>query len=472
LRRSLQITNVACNKREFKLSDLEILEITSQRLRQKYESLREELSVNLLSSLTEEGKKAVIALFGNEEKFLQEKTLADLFSYYDIKNNCAGFVSVVMPKILQKIAQSYNPSSQFSYLSGVEYGKIRDLFSGYPSSIDELQNVSLISNYLRTKVGFEPLENIADFQFGESEVLRIFLHKMNQSASSEKTETNAIILQDLNTEFKGLFESPSISLEESKIAEFFEKLLGLESEISLNNRPKLRDFFLANKDLLATLFMQKDGLDKFAAVIESLGDGCVANLATQFKISLYQNLITDDCDQVLMSVFQEKIATPILNSETDLLTGSSSGIEIFSVIQINNSKISPNGLVGALTEEFFKDDKKLRDVWEFFGKKLGGDAREILLEKAIELNLGNLENEAAKIAAYLILQSTIPQILDSKSLEDFRKTYGDIVTEINPVKAENNDMAPGLSIITSKEDCENLSSKSRSNSLDHPNSLG
>jgi len=455
---ALKITNVACNTRGFELSDLEILEITSQRLRQKYESLRTELSGDLLSSLTEEGKKAVIALFGNDEKLLQDKTLADLFSYYDIKNNCAGFASVVMPEILQKIAQSYNPSSQFSYLSEVEYGKIRDLFRGYPSSIDEMHNVSLISNYLHTKVEFKPLENIADFQFGESEVLRIFLHKMNQPASSETTETRAIILQDLNAKFKELLASPSISSEESEIAAFFEKLLGLESEISLDNRPKLRDFFCANKGLLATLFMQKDGLDKFAAVIESLGDGCVANLATQFKISLYQNLITDDCDQVLMSVFQEKIATPILNSGTeDLLTGSSSGIEIFSVSQINNSKISPNGLVEALAGEFFKDGKKLRDLWEFFEKKLGSDAREILFEKAIELNSGNLENDAAKIATYLILQSTIPNILESKSLEGFRNIYGDIVTNINCVfkddmvfeETKSNEMVPNSSMTTS-----------------------
>ena len=170
----LQITNVACSTRGFELSDLEI---TSRRLRQKYESLRTELSGDLLSSLTEEGKKTVIDLFGNDEELLQGKTLADLFSYYDIKNNCAGFVSVVKPKTLQKIAQAYNPNSQFSYLSEVEYGKIRDLFRGYPNSIDELHNVSLISNYLNTKVEFKPLENIADFQFGESEVLRIFLQK-------------------------------------------------------------------------------------------------------------------------------------------------------------------------------------------------------------------------------------------------------------------------------------------------------
>ena len=339
----------------------------------------------------------------------------------------------------------------------MEYGKIRDLFRGYPNSIDELHNVSLISNYLNTKVEFKPLENIADFQFGESEVLRIFLQKASQPAYSETNETRTTILQDLNVKFKELLASPSISSEESEIAAFFEKLLGLESEISLDNQPKLRDFFCANKGLLATLFMQKDGLDKFAAVIESLGDGCVANLATQFKIALYQNLITDDCDQVLMSVFQEKIATPILNSGTDLLTGSSSGIEIFLVSQINNSKISPNGLVEALAGEFFKDGKKLRDVWEFFEKKLGSDAREILLEKAIELNSGNLENDAAKIATYLILQSTIPNILESKSLEGFRNLYGDIITNINCVfkdymvfeETKSNEMVPNSSITTS-----------------------
>ena len=74
------------------------------------------------------------------------------------------------------------------------------------------------------------------------------------------------------------------------MALFFKQALGLDNQIEGNNfsghskAASLRDAFVANKNALAYLFSLEGGLDNFAGCIGSLGDGCVANIATQAKM--------------------------------------------------------------------------------------------------------------------------------------------------------------------------------------------
>ena len=440
----------AANKKDYlKLPEIEILNLTSNRLAKKYESIKDQLSKkDILSSLTQDGLEAVRGLFcqnadlSNEDSsILDNKTLADLFSYYDVKNQITDydvknqiteFKSVVKPEILQTLAESFAPSSKSSYIAQEEYLKLQALFNDpqSPQSNLELPKVEILTNYLSSKLPPIPAIDADQFQFGASEIL---LPKSPTEVLSSQTAAASSSSQtkpEITEQFRSLLKKAPAEIKSDEVAQFFQNSLKLESPISSDNSSKLLNFFKTNRDQLAFLFQQENGFDKFAGVITSLGDGCVANIATQSKIALYQSIITNPCDQVLFATFQEKISTPILNSGGDRLTGSASGIDIFKTTAITESLISPDGLANALQEQFFKDGKKIRDSWELIGLEIGEGERLYLLENLLESNPQDFEKKAAQIAAYIILQKTCPELLESRYLgEGFKDGLANALQE-------------------------------------------
>ena len=431
----------AANKKDYlKLPEIEILNLTSNRLAKKYESIKDQLSKkDILSSLTQDGLEAVRGLFcqnadlSNEDSsILDNKTLADLFSYYDVKNQITEFKSVVKPEILQTLAESFAPSSKSSYIAQEEYLKLQDLFNDpqSPQSNLELPKVEILTNYLSSKLPPIPAIDADQFQFGASEIL---LPKSPTEVLSSQTAAASSSSQtkpEITEQFRSLLKKAPAEIKSDEVAQFFQNSLKLESPISSDNSSKLLNFFKTNRDQLAFLFQQENGFDKFAGVITSLGDGCVANIATQSKIALYQSIITNPCDQVLFATFQEKISTPILNSGGDRLTGSASGIDIFKTTAITESLISPDGLANALQEQFFKDGEKIRDSWELIGLEIGEGERLYLLENLLESNPQDFEKKAAQIAAYIILQKTCPELLESRYLgEGFKDGLANALQE-------------------------------------------
>ncbi len=337
----------------------EILEITKNRLSNKYESVSDLLkSKSLEESLIEQGLQNVRKLFSNYTSPI-DINLADLFSYYDVQNDLVSFKSFIAPAVLQEIADAFSPSSKKPYISDVEFEKMSNLFNSEakPESNLTLPSVKIIADFLESKVGninqvLTPAE-ITDYQFGNSTTLQ------NEAIPNRR--------EYLTEKFKSLLTEINPSVE--KVSEFFERALNPELAnpqititadnriINHENQAKLTSFFNSNKNLLASLFQKEEGLDNFAGTISSLGDGCVANIATQAKIALYQSLITDPYDQILFGTFKEKISGAILNSGGDLLTGSAEGINVFNNNDINRNFISPNGLLTALAEEFYANGK-------------------------------------------------------------------------------------------------------------------
>jgi hypothetical protein len=446
---ALEIITISSTKNALRLSELEILELTSNRLSKKYESVKEVLGAKeLMSSLTEEGKKTVKNLFENAE--LSTKNLADLFSYYDIKNQIIEFKSVVTPEILQEIVQAYVPSTKSPYLAREEYQKLQTLFNNEdrPNPNLNLPLVSVLTTYLKSKIVI-PQVNPDQFQFAKSELLENVILKESVPKEAKEEElrdlTNKTRLK-ITENFKKLLTTESEDLQSEDVVTFFEEALALESKINAENSKKLLDFFKDNRSQLAVLFQQENGLDKFAAAIGSLGDGCVANIATQAKIALYQSLITDPCDHALFSVFQEKISTAILNSGGDNLGGSANGADIFDDNTINDSLISPNGLIEALKEEFFKDGKKVRDSWDLIGSKVTEEKKQTLSEMLLEKDPNNFEKNAAQIAAYIILQNTVPEFLEERYVQKFKDDCREIIDEVNQEVENQQEPVPVVSI--------------------------
>ncbi|NBV06068.1 MAG: hypothetical protein EBS06_02390, partial [Proteobacteria bacterium] len=399
----LNIVEIANQNQTLTLSELEILDLVSERLSFKYESIKENLSKKSLpASLTHEGWNNVVSLFGLEEEnqLLSQKTLANLFSYYDFKNEIVNFKSVVRQEVLAEIAAFYAPSSKSTYLKEEEYQKLQQLFNSQerPQSNLELPKVKIISDYLAPKIPQIPPVNIDQFQFGESEIL-----------SAEKRD-------EFTERFKKLLRNPDPQTLE--VASFFKEILSLENEIKTYDQTKLLDFFKGNRDRLSFLLQQNGSLEKFASAIHGLGDGCVANIGTQVKIAVYSLLIEDPCDQVLFSAFEEKIVRPILNSGGDNLGGSESGVDIFQNNFIDLNLISPKGLVTSVSEQFFKDGK-VRDAWGFIEEGAKPSVLKFLEESSKSAT--EFDQKSAQIAAYIILKTLVPEIAASRYLADLRE---------------------------------------------------
>ena len=257
-----------------------------------------------------------------------------------------------------------------------------------------------------------------------------------------------------------------VAATQDEVAFFFSLALNLESEINADNKNKLVSFFQRNNQNLAYYFKREGALEEYTAVMRGLGDGCVANIATQTQFALTKFLIKDPCDQKLYSVFSDKIFNPIINSVVDdNLGGSADGAGIFSVRLVNESRISPNGLFKKLQEEFCKDGEPVKSSngWDFVVTQAGKEDQEKLLKALVDLGVAEpeeilvnkiiydqysqflmeaisdedrdaevLSNDVARVAAHIILSKSLPEILDRKYLRDAQvlKKAGDINSEL------------------------------------------
>lgn len=441
------------NKRN-SLSNLDILEIARDRVDKQYGSIKDALNKPLLESILPELTQNIKDKFGHSEynQVLNSKTLIDLFSYYDLKDKLAEFKSIVKPEILLDISLIYSPIDTEAYILNSEYQKLQNILNIDENIIFELPSLKILSDYLKSKAIQVPQKSLSEetansFNFGESEFLK--------TKSSQD-------LEKITNLFKDLLRSPS-SLTDEKVVNFIEEILGEKEIISKDSKEKLFRFFRANIIELEFFFRNKDGIDQFTSTIGSVSDGCVANIATQFKILLNQFLIKDTHDQVLYSVFRDKISSPILNSGGDNIGSLSTGADIFSSRIINDSVLSPTGFVNFVTEEFVDNGKIVNNPFNFIRDVIDNNSE---ISKQIGLTNDNLiyfdsNEKSAKVATLLAIKLSIPEILDNKYFTDFKKSCTEIVeeaqTKLDIDLAE--EQSPNTSIGISN--CESLVSSER-----------
>ncbi len=411
------------------------LEIVGGRFDSKYESLKSPLGqCKIDQSLTEDGLRFAKDLFKNEEMVeeddLQSITVADLFSYCAVMhNNFLEFRSLLNSETLQVIERSYSPPAAQIYFTEDEVSKLSSLIGD--SHYLGLFPVSELTGYLKAKIPETKKlssDEILQYQFGESEFLGEITHRESNDFVEQSQET---FRDKITSKFRILMtERPPKA---NQIAEFFAELLGSSSELNVDKKNKLHQMFVHNKDELACLFSQKNGLDFFVNAVHGIGDGCASNLATAAKIALHQLLIADLYDQQLYAIFIEKISTPILNFEKNRL-GERAGpaLNIFESEDINSHFINAGRFVKVLEEEFYKSEwdsrkgnvKKIgKDAWKIIGSAMSDYDKECLMEVLLESANDDQEKfneEAAKIAAYIILQKTLPRVLESRHLKEFK----------------------------------------------------
>lgn len=206
-----------------------------------------------------------------------------------------------------------------------------------------------------------------------------------------------------------------------EVAEFFKKILSLPS---ISQPGKLYEFFIKNKNNLAIILSKEGGLDKFAGLIETLSHGCGANIATQANIALYQALIDDPIDQILFSVYHQRILLPILNYGGDRLGSNLTGINPLNDHALKRNYIAPAGLLKAIREEFQKDGQIITSPMLFISQTQKGKAdnyanelTEILCDKYPKTEEFN--EVAADLATYIVIKSSMPHLLNNSYLSDF-----------------------------------------------------
>ena len=437
-------------EQKIEITPLEILEIAKGRLDKKYQSIISTLNTQSLEqSFVEEGLKTLTETFSN---IPEGTTVSDIFCYYNLKQDFAAFISLLQPSAALAMSENFSPSDQSPYISEKEFAKLKTLLETDPNHKFELPSLSILGEYLNgvvtNKIGSTHLneEKINQFRFGKSVLLEANYFEEEESKfdsyGEEESKDNFSKTEALADHFKSLLNDQDPSVE--NVINFFTKALGNEEEILQGQSQKLTTFFAANKNLLAILFAKDGGLDQFARIAAELTQGCVANIATQFRNALYASLLEDShANQALFGLFQEKIANPILNSGGDHLTGSPTGINIFTDHFIAQNYISPNGLAKALAKEFYDSDQRkpqIRSTSLVLCELLEEDGEEKAVklfeeENSIKnaLKRTNIDEIAADLAAYLILQKVDrnKNILESKCLADFKSEMESVLQTIS-----------------------------------------
>lgn len=166
-------------------------------------------------------------------------------------------------------------------------------------------------------------------------------------------------------------------------------------------------------------------------------------------------MIQDKHDQALFSIFHDKINSKILQKlGVGHAAAGTGATEIFNDNRVNESFISPTGLVKALTREFYADDKIIRNPWEIIRTDLGDD----LTTKLADNKTSN-EN-AANLAAYLTIQHTIPDLLESKYLQKFKTECEGVIEGVRKQQAVT-DIATTLVESTLEEGMKNVQKPSK-----------
>lgn len=392
---------------------------------------------HLKDLLNAKGSDLIKTEFG---EIAPDTTLNDLFYTYRVLQKEKDFKLILKPEVWEEFRTSFSPSSHF-YLHQKDALSLSKRFDNpkTPEQNLNLPSMHHLSDHLLCKVPtFKTFtkDEMEQYRFGASETLDTF-------PIDDSVNKGEVTQEELITQFRELMTSNSPS--NSKILNFFRSTLGLEGTINNNNQRSLLDLFRRDKHLLANLFQQDKGLDKFLRAIPSIDHGCFANIGSHIRTAVIEGLITDSCDNKLFSIFYHKVHIPIINQNgVDHPDANSGPGEIFNDSRINELVILPRGLIATLKKEFFtKKDHKYTQVSDPYSliRELEGDDFSIHLAETLPANHPeNYQEVAAEIASYLIIKNTLPDFLETRHLKDFKtkseKMIDDVKIEVKKIADE------------------------------------
>jgi len=377
---------------EISLSELQILKIVEGRLRRRYIFLAEVIDkisfdeggnpIYLSKLLTAEGLQNITNLFGDAEEKI---SLSELFAYYVFRGEIANLVGHLSAEVKSKIQDNFKLPDDMAYLTQLEYQEMQSLLEG---RINMSEAASLCS-YLQSKVAIPEFilnEDSYQINFTDSNLASAILEYERLKAQSKTPETDKTVARprspspelakqtevaykaaeeeqkknaELNAKFINLLKLPNPTAEEvmNGFGVLFDaEFVNLLSE-NLSERGKFCEFFNQNKNKIANLLSQKDGLMKLSSCLGALKDGCVHNITTQFNMILYDQYIHSVSDKMVYLLFLRTVVQDLSVRQNvpifDDVVESPLQKEL-----IRECRIYPRGFFTALRREFTMNESQ------------------------------------------------------------------------------------------------------------------
>ncbi len=251
------------------ITDLDLLNHTKNKLSSKFTSMKELFNVNLEENKLSEifannGDISTIASWfsnSNNEFDIKKYKLSSIVEYCKISGKLNNLNSLFTETFKEKMKNGYIPSSQ-KVITGADIKQIAEL-TGF--GIDEVtkKHISIGEMASHLQPLFEGIKEATDDDIKEI-----------------KNDTiKRILLKN--------------SVDDKDAKDFYKEITALQEDPAEDKVTKLKDFISSNKDILTYIFKKEDGLARLAGVMNSIGDGCGANIANNLNNMAISFLLDD-----------------------------------------------------------------------------------------------------------------------------------------------------------------------------------
>ncbi len=417
---AIKLTQLLYQDHRIQLSAKNIIYLTKGRLSEQYQSLKGFLSQPFSAEFfSETGFEEVEKKMRMRFDDTRELTMHDIFLYYQITKEISEFVKCLNNDSLQAIRQDFK------------------IIDNAFISHDDYKNFELL---VGKELNFPSFANICDYLEDKTAT-----RKFNHNAAAYK----------INFTGSKFSNSAEMELEGRKINKTFQELLSVKNpprEKILNfftnafavefpeekHQNGLCKFFNGHKNEMAQILLTDGGFEKFqAGVLQAFNDGCPANVATQLRIVASDCAIQKPADKILYSYFYQKIVVPTINDDNYIdIIGESS--DIFKILRRESQYINPLKLLQDLTYEFHdKNGDLVRGECDFLKNYMDEEIAQKLLYASLNKfpkDFKDLEREVnkkfAQIAAFFVLDRTMPTILDHELLREITRENEELINSV------------------------------------------
>ncbi len=244
------------------------------------------------------------------------------------------------------------------------------------------------------------------------------------------------------------------SVDDKDAKDFYKEITALQEDPAEDKVTKLKDFTSSNKDILTYIYKKEDGLARLAGVMNSIGDGCGANIANNLNNMAISFLLDDNQiggknkNIALKLIYESLIAGGILQQaigDGDHL-GSNSNASIIKDYNkenpnniLNNRLITPDLLIEAIAKisnsEKHSDivPQKIKDL-ALESNYLLDNFNKIIAINAIKLIIQNNANQNKITNNNSVIYRRIYQ--DDSNLSQYDESLDNSFIKINKTGAE------------------------------------
>ncbi|MFT7087480.1 MAG: hypothetical protein ACJAZX_000914 [Rickettsiales bacterium] len=408
-------------RRRAQFSEKDILDLCSGRTKTQYQaidgllkekSLAESLMPETLSEL-----KTLMGVDAEDKEWEKNTKLDALFSYYELKEDGLGlFVSSLRPEVLTDLQTNFKIPEEQLYFTSKEHGNLQALLG---DQMPEIPSMQVLCDYLKAKVSDVKQYSQEDFDS----------YKITFPSDSIFTEEQKI---SLNSKLASLFQSKNPSADE--VSDFMIEVAGQsENPINYENRNKIRDIFVKQKNNFAALLHHPEGAYRIAALFttnEGIKEGCSASSGTKLQSVIDAMQIEDPVDRVLYSLFANRIKDSVFGQTgTDHLGGSPEGTNAFENTAITETFLSATSLVNAITKELEDNGPDHKLIWQIIDteikticqadEKMTAGIKSTLVDDEFEPEaIKQKEKELIPLAVYLAVNRVLGEQIPKDLFKD------------------------------------------------------